>query len=97
MLFHRPEKDHRAQLLSFSSFLKLHPEYRDPPVKLVLVGGSRNDEDAARVDGLRLLAEDLQIKVECFLVLFNTFFLTRNPGFCRICSQCSVFRYSGMA
>lgn len=69
MLFSRPEKDHRAQLLSLSSFLELYPEYRDPPVKLVLIGGSRNDEDAARVDGLRLLAKDLGIEVRDIFLL----------------------------
>lgn len=59
----RPEKDHKAQLLSFASLLKSHPEYREAAVKLVLVGGSRNEEDAARVEGLRSLAKELEVDV----------------------------------
>jgi len=59
----RPEKDHKAQLRSFFELLERHPEYRSGPsgVKLVLVGGCRNAEDAARVDGLRALADELKI------------------------------------
>jgi alpha-1,2-mannosyltransferase len=63
---YRPEKDHTAQLHSFRELLKAHPEYGNPDnsgVKLVLVGGSRNAGDAARVDGLQLLAKDLGIEV----------------------------------
>ena len=43
-------------------------EYRTPEtgVKLVLVGGSRNAEDMARVDGLRRLAKELGIEV-CYI------------------------------
>ena len=46
-----PEKDHAAQIKAFKVLLQSHPEYktdkRDAP-RLVLLGGSRNDEDAAR-------------------------------------------------
>jgi alpha-1,2-mannosyltransferase len=62
----RPEKDHAAQLRSFHELLTSHPEYRTSrkdSVKLVLVGGCRNSDDAARVDGLRRLAKDLEIDV----------------------------------
>ena len=59
----RPEKDHQTQLLALSSLLKSHPEYRDPPVRMVLMGGSRNAEDAERVEQLQALAKDLHIKV----------------------------------
>ena len=59
----RPEKDHRTQLLALSSLLESHPEYRNPPVKMVLMGGSRNSEDAERVKQLRALTKDLQIEV----------------------------------
>jgi len=61
----RPEKDHPAQLHSLHELFKTHPEYAsegDHQVKLVLVGGSRNPADAARVDGLRALAKDLGIE-----------------------------------
>lgn len=59
----RPEKDHRAQLLALSSLLESHPEYRNPPIKMVLIGGSRNTKDAERVEQLRGLAKDLHIEV----------------------------------
>ena len=59
----RPEKDHRAQLLALSSLLESHPEYRSPPIKMVLIGGSRNEGDAERVEKLRALAEELHIEV----------------------------------
>ncbi|KAH9831328.1 mannosyltransferase [Rhodofomes roseus] len=62
----RPEKDHAAQLHAFHSVLTSYPEYGngnpgDSQVRLVLVGGSRNAEDAARVEGLRALAKELGI------------------------------------
>ena len=59
----RPEKDHRTQLLALSSLLESHPEYTNPPVKMVLMGGSRNAEDAERVEQLQKLTEDLYIEV----------------------------------
>ena len=59
----RPEKDHRAQLLALSSLLESHPECRSPSIKMVLIGGSRNAEDAERVEKLRALAKDLRIEV----------------------------------
>ena len=59
----RPEKDHRTQLLAISALLESHPEYRNPPVRMVLMGGSRNAEDAERVKQLRELAKDLRLEV----------------------------------
>ena len=59
----RPEKDHRTQLLALSSLLESHPEYRNPPVKMVLMGGNRNAEDAERVKQLRALTKDLHLEV----------------------------------
>ena len=59
----RPEKDHRTQLLALSSLLESHPEYRNPPVKMVLMGGSRNAEDAERVKQLRSFTKALRIEV----------------------------------
>ncbi|KAE9411360.1 mannosyltransferase [Gymnopus androsaceus JB14] len=46
----RPEKDHPTQLRAFKQLLKDHPEYAgaERPVKLVLIGGSRNPDDEAR-------------------------------------------------
>ena len=66
----RPEKDHRTQLLALSSLLESHPEYRSPPVKMVLMGGSRNAEDTERVEQLRALAKDLHLEVGGGLVIF---------------------------
>ncbi|KAI0763548.1 mannosyltransferase [Trametes elegans] len=61
----RPEKDHAAQLHAFHKLLELYPEYRGSgrsSVKLVLVGGSRNVEDATRVEDLHILARELGIR-----------------------------------
>ncbi|KAF5382430.1 hypothetical protein D9615_002779 [Tricholomella constricta] len=63
----RPEKDHAAQVRAFERLLKTFPEHGasqrgQAGVKLVLLGGSRNAEDAARVEGLRQLAKDLGIE-----------------------------------
>jgi alpha-1,2-mannosyltransferase len=54
------------QLRVFHRLLNEHPEYTktdDQRIKLVLVGGSRNEGDAQRVDGLRQLAKELSIEV----------------------------------
>ena len=54
------------QLRVFHRLLEKHPEYTgndDQRIKLVLVGGSRNEGDAQRVDGLRKLAKELSIEV----------------------------------
>lgn len=62
----RPEKDHRAQLNIFHRLLELHPEYIqnvEEPMRLVLVGGSRNEGDAQRIFELRMLAKELGIDV----------------------------------
>ena len=62
----RPEKDHRSQLNIFHRLLELHPEYiqdAEVPVRLVLVGGSRNEGDAQRILELRELAKGLGIDV----------------------------------
>ncbi|OCH87325.1 mannosyltransferase [Obba rivulosa] len=60
----RPEKDHPAQLHAFHKLLESHPEYRTPEkrVRLVLLGGSRNADDATRVEGLKALAKELDIE-----------------------------------
>ncbi|KAF8627395.1 hypothetical protein AX17_006210 [Amanita inopinata Kibby_2008] len=61
----RPEKDHAMQLRSFHKLLGKYPEHAasdDHGVKLMLIGGSRNSEDAARVEGLRQLARELGIQ-----------------------------------
>lgn len=57
-----PEKDHAAQLHGFAELLAKHPEHRGA-TRLVLVGGVRNDGDAARVESLKKLAKKLDIEV----------------------------------
>ncbi|KAF8955260.1 mannosyltransferase [Flammula alnicola] len=72
----RPEKDHRAQLIAFHRLLQLNPEYarnNDDQVKLVLVGGSRNDGDAKRVVELRNLAKELGIEPHVEFVVNATY------------------------
>lgn len=67
----RPEKAHRLQLEAFAELLKDCPEYRiggKRPIRLVLVGGCRNDEDAKLLNGLEETAasfgndHDIQFK-----------------------------------
>ena len=62
----RPEKDHAAQLDAFAFFRKSYAIGKD--VKLVLVGGSRNDGDAQRVANLRKQAQGLGVEVRHFSV-----------------------------
>ncbi|KAF7974291.1 hypothetical protein HWV62_12432 [Athelia sp. TMB] len=56
----RPEKDHAAMLRALSALFAAHPEMKD--VRMVLIGGSRNAGDAARIEGLRALAAELGIE-----------------------------------
>ena len=60
-----PEKDHLTQLRAYSRLLAEHPEYANGTrkSKLVLVGSSRNEEDAQRILQLKALAADLSIQV----------------------------------
>ena len=56
--------------MSFKELLAQHPEYRSgvAMVKLVLVGGCRNAEDSACVDGLRKMAKEFGIEVRSSLI-----------------------------
>ncbi|KAF8510347.1 mannosyltransferase [Hysterangium stoloniferum] len=60
----RPEKDHAAQLHSLNELFRIHPEYRrgDLAVKLILIGSSRNADDATRIQNLQDLANELGIE-----------------------------------
>lgn len=73
----RPEKDHAAQLRAFAELLARYPEHRasenDGGVRLVLVGGSRNEGDATRVEGLRQLAKHLKIDVCAYSYIPSSF------------------------
>ena len=85
-------------MTSFHRLLELHPEYAcqgERHVKLVLMGGSRNEGDARRVEELRGLAKQLGIEVYLsFPFLYQLFsVLTEGPvsrGFYRerIISPC---------
>ena len=55
----RPEKDHALQVRAFARFVS-DTDRRD--VQLTLVGGVRNKEDEARVDGLRSLVKELEVE-----------------------------------
>jgi len=57
----RPEKDHTLQLESFNVFLKKNPKWKGK-IKLVLIGSSRNEEDATRVQKLKDRAKELSIE-----------------------------------
>jgi alpha-1,2-mannosyltransferase len=61
----RPEKDHAMQLRALEALFREHPEYKNGPssIRLVLIGGVRNEGDASRVEGLRKLANEIGIAV----------------------------------
>ncbi|KAJ7041151.1 mannosyltransferase [Mycena alexandri] len=65
----RPEKDHAAQVRALHALLEEHPEYVVEGIQLVLIGGCRNAEDEARVEGLRKLAQDLGVESRVQFVL----------------------------
>ncbi|KAJ3132126.1 asparagine-linked glycosylation protein [Geranomyces variabilis] len=60
----RPEKAHSLQLQAFSELLSAHPNFRDGSdmCRLVLIGGSRNEDDRRRAQELRDLAVTLRIE-----------------------------------
>lgn len=58
------------QLHAFAQLLMDHPEYKsqgmassEDPVRLVLLGGARHQDDLDRVESLRALAKELDIQV----------------------------------
>ena len=73
----RPEKDHAAQIHMMATLLGRYPEHRQA-VRLLLAGGVRNEEDSARVDGLKALADSLHVSV-CSLY-FSLFSAAVNRG-----------------
>jgi len=86
-------------LKSFHRLLELYPEYAcqgERCVKLVLIGGSRNEEDAQRVKDLRDLAMHLGIAVS---LLFTQAVpaLTDRPGSRGLCRERSVSHRAGLA
>ncbi|GAA5985355.1 hypothetical protein JCM11641_006375 [Rhodosporidiobolus odoratus] len=57
----RPEKEHPLQLYALASLFTLDPSLRSR-VNLVCAGSVRNEEDEARVEGLKKLARDLEVE-----------------------------------
>ena len=57
----RPEKDHSMQLKALARLIEKYPQHKY--VKLVLIGSSRNEGDANRIDNLRKEANALGIQV----------------------------------
>ena len=49
------------QIRAAEALLREHPEQKD--VRFVLIGGVRNDGDAARVEELKALAKELDVSV----------------------------------
>lgn len=62
----RPEKDHSLQLRSLAKLFDKYPQWKTTSVQLVLIGSSRNEGDAKRIDRLRQESVELGIKVLWF-------------------------------
>uniref|UniRef100_A0A9L0SKH6 GDP-Man:Man(3)GlcNAc(2)-PP-Dol alpha-1,2-mannosyltransferase n=1 Tax=Equus caballus TaxID=9796 RepID=A0A9L0SKH6_HORSE len=58
----RPEKNHPLQITAFAKLLSKKEAELLPSLKLVLIGGCRNQDDELRVDQLRRLSEDLGVQ-----------------------------------
>jgi len=56
----RPEKDHAAQIRMMASLQTRYPEHHQS-MRLLLVGGVRNEGDSARLEELKELADSLQV------------------------------------
>ncbi|XP_025909085.1 GDP-Man:Man(3)GlcNAc(2)-PP-Dol alpha-1,2-mannosyltransferase [Nothoprocta perdicaria] len=57
----RPEKDHPLQIRAFAKLLEKRRPVQQPPLKLILIGGCRNQQDEERVNKLRRLCEELGV------------------------------------
>lgn len=58
----RPEKNHPLQIRAFAKLLKRKEAESLPSLRLVLIGGCRNQDDELRVGQLRRLCEELGIQ-----------------------------------
>nr|KAF6372830.1 ALG11 alpha-1,2-mannosyltransferase [Pipistrellus kuhlii] len=58
----RPEKNHPLQIRAFAKLLNMKKTESLPSLKLVLIGGCRNQDDEFRVNQLRRLCEELGIQ-----------------------------------
>ena len=69
----RPEKDHAKQIEALALLFERHPEWRAKGVKLIMLGSCRNEEDEARIRGLKALAEDRRVTVSPLPVRASSF------------------------
>lgn len=60
----RPEKNHALQIRAFAKLLSRKKAEALPPLKLVLIGGCRHQDDELRVEQLRRLCEELGVREE---------------------------------
>ncbi|NXO02406.1 ALG11 mannosyltransferase, partial [Rhinopomastus cyanomelas] len=60
----RPEKDHPLQIRAFAKVLKEKKVGNQPSLKLILIGGCRNQQDEERVKNLKHLCEELGVSKE---------------------------------
>ncbi|KAM8974972.1 GDP-Man:Man(3)GlcNAc(2)-PP-Dol alpha-1,2-mannosyltransferase [Pelodytes ibericus] len=60
----RPEKDHPLQIRAFGALLARKTPEERANLKLILIGGCRNEEDEARVSKLKKLSMELGVPVE---------------------------------
>ncbi|XP_066092117.1 GDP-Man:Man(3)GlcNAc(2)-PP-Dol alpha-1,2-mannosyltransferase isoform X2 [Saccopteryx bilineata] len=58
----RPEKNHPLQIRAFAKLLNKKKADSLPSLKLVLIGGCRNQDDELRVNQLRRLSEELGVQ-----------------------------------
>ena len=61
-----PEKNQSAQLRALASLFRSRPDFKTNPssrVRLVLLGGCRDDKDNSRVQELKALAQELGLSV----------------------------------
>lgn len=70
----RPEKEHPTQLYILKQLRDAHPQLFEPsneggPVKLVMMGSSRNAEDEKRITMLRALAAQLGLEAQVEFVV----------------------------
>jgi alpha-1,2-mannosyltransferase len=66
----RPEKDHFFQIRVFENLLKKYPKLKNGPksVKLVFIGGVRNNQDALRVADIRKLITECGLENSIHIV-----------------------------
>lgn len=92
----RPEKDHAAQIRMMAYLRTRHPEHRQS-MRLLLVGGVRNEGDSARVEELKELADSLQVSVRTrpFCPLIYGAHYANGEGIRRFCGECAISTHLG--